>query len=206
MDDSKKEAAVLNKKSLVGIIIIMCVGLITIVAFGQDDIDPEKKRLIDELLELTDAQNNTINVIDAIFAQFKEDYKRMAAQYDYLDRDDTVVNRVESVERRMYIERELQNLRRVRKIFTERLDYNELVKELYCPLYDKYFTTEELRDIVAFYKTPTGKKTILVMPQLFRESMARSNEVLTPKITQLMQELMDEEAESLEQRRVGDEN
>lgn len=39
-------------------------------------------------------------------------------------------------------------------------------------LYAKYFTASELHDMLAFYKTPTGIKTLHVMPQLTAETTA----------------------------------
>jgi uncharacterized protein len=36
-------------------------------------------------------------------------------------------------------------------------------------LYARYFTAEELRDMLAFYQTPTGLKSLQVMPQLTAE-------------------------------------
>jgi hypothetical protein len=36
-------------------------------------------------------------------------------------------------------------------------------------LYARYFNAEELRDMLAFYKTPTGLKSLQVMPQLTTE-------------------------------------
>jgi hypothetical protein len=36
-------------------------------------------------------------------------------------------------------------------------------------LYARYFTAEELRDMLEFYKTPTGLKSLQVMPQLTAE-------------------------------------
>ena len=36
-------------------------------------------------------------------------------------------------------------------------------------LYARYFSAEELRDMLAFYKTPTGLKSLQVMPQLTAE-------------------------------------
>jgi len=40
------------------------------------------------------------------------------------------------------------------------------------PLYHKYFTASEIKEMIAFYSTDLGKKTIRVMPQLMGESMA----------------------------------
>jgi len=39
------------------------------------------------------------------------------------------------------------------------------------PIYDKYFTEEEIRQIIAFYKTPIGQKIISTMPSVMREAM-----------------------------------
>jgi len=33
-------------------------------------------------------------------------------------------------------------------------------------LYDKYFTNEEIKGLIAFYESPIGKKTIQVLPAL----------------------------------------
>jgi len=39
------------------------------------------------------------------------------------------------------------------------------------PLYEKYYTEGEINQLLAFYNSPLGKKTIAVMPQLTQESM-----------------------------------
>jgi uncharacterized protein len=45
-------------------------------------------------------------------------------------------------------------------------------------IYAKYFTAQEMRDIVAFYRTPTGAKTLQVMPQATADLFA----LLTPRL------------------------
>lgn len=37
------------------------------------------------------------------------------------------------------------------------------------PIYDKYFSHEEIRGLIKFYETPLGQKTISVLPQLMAE-------------------------------------
>jgi uncharacterized protein len=39
------------------------------------------------------------------------------------------------------------------------------------PVYHKYFTASEIKEMIAFYGTPLGQKTIRVMPALVGESM-----------------------------------
>ncbi|MBD2291946.1 DUF2059 domain-containing protein [Anabaena sphaerica FACHB-251] len=53
--------------------------------------------------------------------------------------------------------------------FAAELNPDEMIKE-YIPLYDKYFTNEEIKALIAFYQTPIGQKTLTVTPQITRDS------------------------------------
>lgn len=44
--------------------------------------------------------------------------------------------------------------------------------EMVIPLYSKYFTHVEVREMAAFYASPLGRKTIETLPALMAESMA----------------------------------
>lgn len=39
------------------------------------------------------------------------------------------------------------------------------------PIYDKYYTADEINKLIEFYQKPLGKKLISVMPQIMQESM-----------------------------------
>ena len=54
--------------------------------------------------------------------------------------------------------------------FEQRINTRELIEKL-IPLYDKYYTTEDIRAVNAFYETPTGQKLISTLPQLMQEAM-----------------------------------
>ena len=95
------------------------------------------------------------------------------------------------------IESQLRFSKRFRELYPKRVNMEQVIEEIYYPLYDKYFTENELKDIVVFYKSSTGKKFIEVTPQLFQESMRKSSELLNPKIIQLVNEIMQEEKERL---------
>ena len=43
--------------------------------------------------------------------------------------------------------------------------------EIIYPIYHKHLTIEDIKALIAFYKTPVGKKVITVMPQLTQDSM-----------------------------------
>lgn len=46
------------------------------------------------------------------------------------------------------------------------------INDMVVPIYAKYLTHEEVKEMTAFYRTRTGKKLISVMPQITAEAMA----------------------------------
>jgi len=63
---------------------------------------------------------------------------------------------------------------------------NEIHKEL-IPIYDKYFTNEEILGIIEFYKTPIGKSYLTKMGGVALESMQVGNkygEIIYKKLTE----------------------
>jgi hypothetical protein len=55
----------------------------------------------------------------------------------------------------------------LRKVFADADLAGEVAK-----LYEETFSEQELREIVAFYHTPTGQKTLTKMPELMQKGMA----------------------------------
>jgi hypothetical protein len=52
--------------------------------------------------------------------------------------------------------------------FRSKTDGQHLL-DMAVPIYDKYFSHEEIRGLIKFYETPLGQKTISVIPQLMGE-------------------------------------
>ena len=48
--------------------------------------------------------------------------------------------------------------------------------EGYAALYDRHFTTAEIRQLLSFYDTPIGRRFLEVQPALMREGMALGQE------------------------------
>lgn len=56
--------------------------------------------------------------------------------------------------------------------FKKEVNEDELTK-MYIPIYDKYYSESDLDALIKFYKSPTGKKMVAVMPEVMNESMER---------------------------------
>ncbi len=55
-------------------------------------------------------------------------------------------------------------------VISEELENGSFENQI-VPVYAKYFSLDEVEELLAFYRTPIGQKTIEVMPLLTQESM-----------------------------------
>ena len=54
--------------------------------------------------------------------------------------------------------------------FIKEVHSDELI-DLVVPIYDKYYTRQEIQDLTTFYQSPVGQKTIKVLPKLSAEAI-----------------------------------
>lgn len=54
--------------------------------------------------------------------------------------------------------------------FRQKIDTGELLEKL-IPLYDKYYSVEDLKAVNAFYESPVGQKILATLPEITQESM-----------------------------------
>jgi uncharacterized protein len=59
--------------------------------------------------------------------------------------------------------------------FVKEVRSDELI-DLVVPIYDRYYTLEEIRDLTRFYQSPVGQKTIKVLPKLSAEAIDAGQE------------------------------
>ena len=59
--------------------------------------------------------------------------------------------------------------------FVKEVRSDELI-DLVVPIYDKYYTREEIRDLTTFYQSPVGQKTVRVLPKLSMEAISAGQE------------------------------
>lgn len=75
--------------------------------------------------------------------------------------------------------------------FQSKLSLDELV-ELAIPVYDKYFSLEEIDGLTRFYQTPLGKKAISVLPQVLLETQSAGSKLGEQIGRQAMMEVLAE--------------
>lgn len=71
--------------------------------------------------------------------------------------------------------------------------------EQVLPIFAKHFSQQEVRELAAFYATPTGQKLLTVMPQAMKESRDAAQHLgisLIPELSRRVNEVLRREAEA----------
>jgi hypothetical protein len=141
-----------------------------------------QRELIEKLLDATESGNTAKSMMDAMFAQIEKQFVEQAGQ----DSD------------------EIEEAKEMFSLFRERvsqIDIAGLMREASVRIYAKYFTESELVDLTTFYTSSTGRKSIEVMPHLIREGMEAGVEYVSPKISEVMAQVREDQEKKRPWRR-----
>ncbi len=181
---------------IIFILAFMGCGFAAITAQAQEEIAPQKRELIREMLQIMNAQINPDQFLNSLLLQeelaIPEHVAREVEKQKSLSPEEREKMRVEMTERHVRI------FSRIREVLPQKINFAQEMDKISYPIYDKYFTESELRDLVAFYKSPAGKKSLEVMPKMMLNVMKRAQEVFMPKIKKTVDEVMAEEEKRVE--------
>lgn len=68
------------------------------------------------------------------------------------------------------------------------------------PVYQKYFTDQDIDNIIGFYRTPTGKKFISEQNELLRDGMQAAQPIMIAQMNRTMEDLQKEVADYMQKR------
>lgn len=81
--------------------------------------------------------------------------------------------------------------------FIERLDFSKIVADVYYPLYDETFSEDDLAKMLAFYRTPVGRKTIESMPGIMQRASHGIDQIARPAAIEVIQGIVADETAKL---------
>ena len=87
-----------------------------------------------------------------------------------------------------------EDLVRIQAIVSEMLTESKLFEDLLdemIPLYAKYFSQEDIRQMIEWYELPIGKKSIEIMPQLMQDVSEMSMRYTFERTQDVMGEVME---------------
>lgn len=165
---------------------------------AQDAAAAEKQVAVKELMTLINTGNKAEDFVNIISQQMEA--SRKAAVTTALDeRTDLTAAERKALEE-LLVNEQGDRIKRFQERLMQKLDFNRMMDEIGASVYDKYYTLEEVKDLIVFYKSPTGQKSLKLMTTVMTESMRQVQERLVPKIPVVIQELQEEDRKEIEQQ------
>lgn len=91
------------------------------------------------------------------------------------------------------IERELADFEsRFYQLLEARIDLKQTTKEIAISIYARFFTENELKEMIAFYQTATGQKMIELTPKMTQESFLLFNKKVLPHLIEVEKQMLQE--------------
>ncbi len=156
-------------------------------AEARAEISESKRLLIRELIQFSGGGQEAELVAQSFLAQIRHVYGSMV--------DEVVASESDlSAEEKQALREHLADFDLFASAFSagfaERIDLDAALETIYVPLYDRYFAETELREIVAFYRTPAGLKMIAVLPSLMHDGLEATVTLVQPKVMALVGEIL----------------
>ena len=171
------------------IILFVASGFFSIVRAQDASISPTKKALIGEMISVTKADQQVEASMRTMFDQLDRGYPEMVKQL--VVKRSSNLSAAEQKEIVDLLVKQNSGQQSYRERILAAIDFREYIEKALYPLYDKFFTEAELADLLAFYKSSTGRKLNQVMPQLFGESVRLAQEILIPKVVAATESTID---------------
>ena len=161
---------------------------------NANKISTEKRALISELLEVTEAKKNALAVFNAMLDENEKQMPDIVWQglLNQTELQELDPEAKDALRKKLIAESERMN-KRTRELFSAGIDMARVIEDVSVDLYDKYFTEDEVKDLIVFYKSHTGKKTTEVLPKMFAESMTNTMDAVKPKVLEIVAQLVNEE-------------
>jgi hypothetical protein len=164
-------------------------------AAEPNPISETKRQLMQELFELTGGERASDQVMEVMLAQMEQSQGAMIEQ---VVAGTSGLSPDQQSELREHLAGAQGFFAKFRARLPERIDFRELMQAVVMPIYDRHFDEQDLREMVAFYRTPAGRKAVSTLPQITQETMQGVAERVQPQILGLVQEIIAEEAAVLE--------
>jgi uncharacterized protein len=158
-------------------------------------ISKSKKELIHQLLELLGGKKTYDQTQQLVLSQQKQELPKILKQM--IDAS----SRLTPSQKKDAYAKANQNissaLDEFGKYMSAETTYQEFLERIYYPVYDQYFTETDLKDLVAFYKTPIGRKLISISPQLSATSQKLTFEIIMPRLSEIISRMIQKEMDSI---------
>ena len=154
-------------------------------AFAQDQISDKKKQLIFEFIKVSRMEEQMLETMQLVIDSQKTSYRDIIIDQVDSRSDLSDPERAELVDKMPAFEEMIEkSFIRIKK----EIDFGSLFRVSFLPVFDKYYTEEDLQVIIDFYDSPTGQKLLDSMAPMGKEVMGIMEKDLIPKLTKITEE------------------
>lgn len=174
--------------SIVVLTIVLLIGNFS-QAFSQGTLSPTKKELIKELATIMNIRVTASKDLEQRLTQL------VAAVQNQVLHDSKSTQKEKEMSKE-----HIDELAHVMKVLPEklnqRIDIGKFSEDLIIEVYDKYYTESEIKDFIAFYKSPTGQKSLHTMSVIRQEMVQITSGKIMPIISEIINEEMEKRKKS----------
>ncbi len=174
--------------------VLVCAVLILNVQ-AQGPGSTEKRSAIQELLTLVGATKTAKTVFVTLIDQYSQALaKNTIENFEKKNWPPASKEKVKVLTQEFFT----QLSQRLREEVPDRLQYEERVGRLYLDLYDQYFTEAEIRELIAFYGSPVGRKFLGLAPSVAGSIQQKAQAEFEAETVAVTKEIVAEELKKLE--------
>ena len=164
-------------------IAVLAVVVVALSARAEDQ-RTIKRDLIRELLNVIDAKALTQSSLDVVFARLEQ-----PASADQMKNMNEEARASYEASMKTYADQ----IRIYREKLYARLDYVKYAEDVYAPILDKTYNVEELRQLIAFYKTPIGQKGAKMLAEFAIGGLMRGSDMMEQASQSISEEMKNED-------------
>ena len=179
-------------KSVVQIGVILLLGLSTLSCHQDDAETMDATQVYQKFFEVAGAKTQYEQMRNIFIAQFRQGFSsgvENALRDANPEKKDKIVKLAgETIER---------FLTQLQGKMDEIMPFEALVTDVYIPVYSKYFTIDEIREITSFYESKVGKKFASAVPSIMQSATDLINNYYTPRLQGIASDLAKQEFATL---------
>lgn len=144
-------------------------------AVPAEESPQSKREMVEEMMLLMDVDA----MVDTIYSQMDQVMQNMGREMGVAPEEQVLLDKYTA---------------KMTAIMKAEVSWRKM-KEPIIAVYQNYFTTQELSDMLAFYKSASGQSMLKKMPEVMKASMVVSQDMMRtvlPQIQQVSQELAEE--------------
>lgn len=176
---------------IISIAALLTIIVLPVFSYSKADAASEEKKVYQKFFKVTGAEAQYNQMLNLMVRQFQQGFasglQRQAARVeDAAQADKDRVIQLLKQAMFAYIEK-------IKTAMVTEMPFQELVDNVYYPIYSKYFHVSDIKEIIAFYESPIGQKFVSMSPILMQESVTGFNRQYGPKLRELSNRIADEE-------------